>query len=251
MDRMSLGALNRCLRRSDLSRKAPTKRSLRESSRSMAPTTEDTCMSRTIAIHRSTFDARLRTILLATLVVLLAACGNDAAGPTPVPPVAQVIVQPATHSMVEGDQHQYTARVFDDAGRELTGRAVSWMSTDPQVATISAEGLLTAHIPGVALIRASSESVTGDATVTVGTAPVDRVELSRATASIEEGESTTLVAIAKDAAGRILEGRPVTWTSDEPSTVAVDASGTLTGLTTGQARVVAMIEGRSAAAVVI
>ena len=207
-------------------------------------------MSRTQAIHRAAFNALIWTVLSAALLVLLAACSDNTVGPTPVPRVAQVIVQPATHSMVEGDQHQYTVRLLDAAGRELTGRAVSWMSTDPQVATISAEGLLTAHIPGVALIRASSESVSGEATVTVSTAPVDRVELSQATASIEEGESKTLVAIAKDAAGRILEGRQVTWTSDQPSTVAVDVSGTLTGLTAGQTRIVAMIEGRSAAAVV-
>lgn len=207
-------------------------------------------MSRTQAIHRSGFDARIWTVLLAALLVLLAACGDNVVDPTPVPPVARVTVQPVTHSMVAGDQHQYTARVLDSAGRELTGRAVSWMSANPEVAAISPGGVLTALTPGAALIRASSESVTGEATVTVSSRPVDRVELSQATVSIEEGASTTLVAIAKDAAGRILEGRPASWTSNDPSTVAVDASGMLTGLTTGQTHVVARIEGRSATALV-
>lgn len=208
-------------------------------------------MSR-IAIRPTTAGTGLRSFLLSTLLLLLAACGGDAVGgPTPPPPpVAQVIVEPATHALDEGGQHQYSARLFDAAGREVSGRAVSWTTTHAEVATISGQGVLTALLPGTTQVRATSESVTGTGTLIVRSAAVDRVELSAVNVSIEEGESTTLAATAKDAAGRTLEGRTVTWMSDDPSTVTVTQSGTLTGAKPGQTRVVAMIEGRTAAAAV-
>lgn len=110
------------------------------------------------------------------LLLLLAACGGDStappppAPPPPLPPsvpVAVVMVEPASASLVVQQTQQLTATLRDAANQVLTGRAVSWISGAPSVATVGAGGLVTAVGPGTATITATSEGRSGVAQVTV------------------------------------------------------------------------------------
>jgi uncharacterized protein YjdB len=58
-----------------------------------------------------------------------------------------------------------------------------------------------------------------------------------AEAALTLGVSARLVAVAEDAAGRVLPDRPFTWTSSEPGVVAVDGDGGVVALQLGAARV--------------
>jgi len=58
-----------------------------------------------------------------------------------------------------------------------------------------------------------------------------------AEAALTLGVSARLVAVAEDAAGRVLPDRPFTWTSSEPGVVAVDGDGGVTGLQLGVAHI--------------
>jgi uncharacterized protein YjdB len=203
------------------------------------------------SLAQRTLLSRLAGSVALVLFALMAACSDDGVSPQPVPvPVAEVIVLPETNYLAEGEQDQYVITLRDASGRPLEGRAITWTTSDPLIATVSAAGLVTAHSKGVVTIRATSESVTDEVLLTVFEPPVVSVELSHTTASIEEGESLTMTAVARDADGRILDGRAATWSSDDPSVVSVDASGRLTGNKPGQSRVVVTIEGRTASAVV-
>ncbi len=82
-------------------------------------------------------------------------------------PVASVTVEPAEVVMFRKQQRQLTARVRDANGAELTGRQVTWSSSDDKLATVSATGVVSSHRRGTVTITATSEGVSGTARVTI------------------------------------------------------------------------------------
>ena len=76
-----------------------------------------------------------------------------------------VVTPPPTASSVEvtapqewapvGDSVTYTAKVLDDEGNEITGTSVSWSSSDTAIATVDANGEVTAIAEGEATITAT------------------------------------------------------------------------------------------------
>jgi len=100
--------------------------------------------------------------------VLDAAPGDDAQ-----PAVATVTVAPAASEIVPGSAIQLTAETRDATGALLTGRVVTWTSSDTAVADVSATGLVSAVNPGGPVtITATSEGQSGSALVTVLDAPM-------------------------------------------------------------------------------
>lgn len=74
---------------------------------------------------------------------------------------------------------QVSTLLQDSSGNFLTGRSITWTSSDTTIAKVSATGLVTGIAPGVASITASVEGKSGSANVTVNTAPAGIVKLSR------------------------------------------------------------------------
>jgi len=92
---------------------------------------------------------------------------------SPGAPVASVTLQPASASLVVGDSVYFTAELRDSAGTLLSGRPVSWFSTDSSVFVIQFQGgtnpiaIVRPRSAGSAFLRATSEGKTGQATITV------------------------------------------------------------------------------------
>jgi len=85
-------------------------------------------------------------------------------------PVAVVTVTPPTATVSSGGTVQLTAMLTDAAGNVLTGRVVSWASSNAAAATVSATGLVTGIAPGTATITATSEGTNGTAAITIAAA---------------------------------------------------------------------------------
>jgi hypothetical protein len=99
------------------------------------------------------------------LGTLLGACGGDSpSGPTP---VSSVLVTSPDQALVVGDTEQLTATTFDARSVKLTGRAITWTSRDPAVATVTQSGVATAVSPGTTTIEATSEGKHGERTLSV------------------------------------------------------------------------------------
>ncbi|MBL0173580.1 MAG: Ig-like domain-containing protein [Gemmatimonadaceae bacterium] len=156
---------------------------------------------------------------------MLAACGDSPAKPIP---VASVSVTPASVTLIAGATQQFTATVRDAKGAELTGRAISWTTTNGSVATISATGALATIAPGIATVQAISEGVTGTAAMTVLPVPVASVSVTLPSNTMVVGAVQQAVAVTRDAAGNVLTGRTITWSTSIPSIATVDASGRVT-----------------------
>jgi hypothetical protein len=90
----------------------------------------------------------------------------------PIPRVASVTVSPASSSVYMNSTQQLSATLRDSSGNIVTGRTVAWTSSAPQVATVSASGLVTAVSPGSATITGEREGETGPAVINVMLPPV-------------------------------------------------------------------------------
>ncbi|HEX8395784.1 MAG TPA: M6 family metalloprotease domain-containing protein [Longimicrobium sp.] len=87
---------------------------------------------------------------------------------SPATPVNTVVVSPGTASVSAGTTRQLTAALYDANNVLLTGRAVTWSSSAPSLATVSSTGLVTALAQGGPVtITATSEGKSGQSAVTV------------------------------------------------------------------------------------
>jgi hypothetical protein len=92
-------------------------------------------------------------------------------------PVAAVAVVPDTATLRVGGTRRLAVVLRDAAGAELGGRAVAWSSDDEAVATVAADGTVTARAPGSAAITAESEGRRAAASVTVLQPPLPDLAL--------------------------------------------------------------------------
>jgi uncharacterized protein YjdB len=165
-------------------------------------------------------------------------------------PVSAVIVSPAQVTLFAGQTVQLSAMVTDDGGQVLTGRPITFSTSSNQVATVSAQGLLTGIGAGTATITATSEGATGQATVTIAPDPVAGVEVSPSSASLYVGSTIQLTATPRSANGQILSGRAILWSSSTPSLASVSSSGIVTALSSGDAVIIAAVDGKQGTAMV-
>ena len=82
-------------------------------------------------------------------------------------PVASVTVVLGSASIASNGTTQATATPKDASGNALSGRTVSYSSSNTAVATVSTSGVVTALTPGTSNISAAVEGQTGVAVVTV------------------------------------------------------------------------------------
>ncbi|HYW29960.1 MAG TPA: Ig-like domain-containing protein [Gemmatimonas sp.] len=173
--------------------------------------------------------------------------------PPPVP-VATVAVSLAAASVVAGGSTTATAIVRDAAGATLTGRTVTWSTSDPTIATVNGSGAVATLKAGTVSVTATSEGQTGSATLTV-TAPsppppagVATVAVSLAATSVVAGASTSATAVLRDASGSVLTGRTVAWSTSDGTVATVSQTGAITTLKAGSVAITATSEGRTGSA---
>jgi hypothetical protein len=101
------------------------------------------------------------------MLLVLAACGGD--GRTgPVVDVAEITVEPDGVVLNDvGQSRQLTVAVLDADGDSVANPSVEWQSSDPQVVSVNATGLLLARAGGTAEVTASSGTVSDTITVSV------------------------------------------------------------------------------------
>jgi trimeric autotransporter adhesin len=82
-------------------------------------------------------------------------------------PVASVTVTPAATVASRGQQVQLQVQLRDAQGNVLTGRQVSWTSSNGRIATVNSSGLVQTQRRGSVEITATSEGVSGTARITI------------------------------------------------------------------------------------
>lgn len=149
-------------------------------------------------------------------------------------PVGIVMVNPPSASIIVGSSVQLNATTFDSIGVELFGRTVTWSSSNTNVATVSASGLVVGVTPGAPVtITATSEGRAGTAVITVLPVPIASITITPSAPSIIAGTGVQLTATAFDASGNALTGRSFSWLSSNSAVASVNSSGLVTGVAPG------------------
>lgn len=161
-------------------------------------------------------------------------------------PVASVVVDPSTATVLVGQSKQLTAKALDAQGDELSGRTITWSSSNEDVASVSSTGKVLALAAGEVTITATSEGKGGTAKIT-SVMPVSSVTVAPDSISVVVGNTGTFTATPEDANGQTLAGRAVTWQSSDAG-VATVADGVVTGVAVGLVTITATSEGKNGTA---
>jgi len=164
--------------------------------------------------------------------------------------VSQVVVTPEASDVLEGTTRPLSAEARSASGIVLTGRDIVWTSGAPGIASVNATGVVIGRAPGVAVIAAIIDGVSGFATVTVRPREVTTVQVTPSSPTIAVNATVQLEPTARDANGAQLTGRPVTWRSSQETVAFVSSTGLVVGLRAGTATITATVEGVSGSTVV-
>lgn len=170
--------------------------------------------------------------------------------------VASVRLTPQVAQLLRiGGQLQVTAQPLNATGQPLTGRAVTWFTNNPAVATVSQLGVVTAIGVGNATITVESETRTATLGITVTEVPPQSVTLEPDAFTLATNLTRQLAPIVIDSAGKLvtsLNNRQVVWQSSSSVVASVSAAGVVLGTGSGTARISVTVDGmRSNDAVVV
>lgn len=143
-------------------------------------------------------------------------------------------------SLLVGGNETLTATVLPE---DATNQNVTWKSDKPEIATVDANGKVTAVKVGEATITVTTEdggkTATCKVTVSETSVAVTGVTLNKTVLTLETGASETLTATVAPAEAT---NKKVTWKSDKPEIASVDANGKVTGVKAGEATITVTTE---------
>lgn len=169
---------------------------------------------------------------------------GQAAVTVTLPPVQTITVSPSRDTIAVGTERAHAAELRDADGKVLSGRVVAWSSSNNSIAAVSSNGIVTGIAPGTTTITASSEGRAGTAIVVVLERLASSVTLTPRSATLIVGATQALDAQITDAGGNLLTGRPIAFVSSAPAVASVSASGVVSALAPGTARITATSEGK-------
>ena len=143
-------------------------------------------------------------------------------------------------SLLVGGNETLTATVLPE---DATNQNVTWKSDKPEIATVDANGKVTAVKVGEATITVTTEdggkTATCMVTVNETSVAVTGVTLNKTALTLNIGANETLSATVAPADAT---NQKVTWKSDKPEIATVDANGKVTGVKAGEATITVTTE---------
>ena len=137
-------------------------------------------------------------------------------------------------SLRETETAQLTATVTPEDAED---RSVTWSSSDNSIATVNAEGVVSAIKEGTATITATTNdgsNLKATCTVKVSIMPVASITLNITEKTLEEGEKVNLTANVLPANA---SNKTLAWTSSDENVATVDANGLVTAVKAGTATI--------------
>ena len=190
--------------------------------------------------------------------------GVSAQVPVQVIDVATIDITPPAVFLTgpAGTSVPVTFAVKDSKGKTIDLKP-EWTTSDPKVATVSEDGVVTSVAPGTTTIIASVGStrgaggkketgeIQGGCDVTVALRPIGKVEIRPAMALARVGESQhfTVTAYAPD--GSVIPEVAAVFKSSNPDVATVDSAGMAQGRTAGATKIRAELAGQVAEATLL
>ncbi len=166
----------------------------------------------------------------------------------------RIEISPNEFATQVGEDVQYTATYFDETGDSVSGTVFVWQSSDPNIASIDANGNAMSLQVGQTRIFAEAQGISSDSallTIVNNIDQVARVVVTPGNAQLNPGETIQLSAVSNNINGDPLSGRIFTWLSSNVSIVDINSAGLATALMPGIAEITATTEGINSSPVTI
>ena len=151
-----------------------------------------------------------------------------------------IVIEPSSTTLMSlGETVQLIASVLDGNGQQVSGAVVEWSSSDASVATVSAQGLVTAVGNGSVTITARSGNASASIPVSVMQSAGNIVIEPSSATLMSLGETVQLSASVLDGNGQPVSGATVVWSSSDASVATVSGQGLVTAVGNGSATVTA------------
>lgn len=142
-----------------------------------------------------------------------------------------LIFRDAVPRLVVGQSFRFTVS-FATTRSTVAAPSVRWQSSDPAVASVDAQGTLTARSVGRVFLTAESGGLSSRIRVSIvapEVQPVASVTLSPGDNSVEIGGVQQYTATARDMEGSVVSGATFTWSSSDTTVAVVSPNGLATG----------------------
>lgn len=142
----------------------------------------------------------------------------------------------------EGASTTLNAEVRNTSWGVLEDCALDFSISDPTVARISAEGVVTGLKAGTATVTAKvrGREITDSCNITVVSAQIVSVTMSSSRMSLQAGKTSSRTATVRDGLGVRTDIKPV-YTSSNTNIATVDANGKVTAIHAGNATITARV----------
>ena len=139
-----------------------------------------------------------------------------------------------------GDTATLRAQAKDASGENISVANFIWISADETIASVSADGLITAVSNGTTSITATAGPASAAAATSIQQDAASITLLPDSLVFAAPGDTATIAASVLDAGGSEMASSPtLTWSSSDLSTVTVNSSGIVTAVASGLATVTA------------
>ncbi len=166
-------------------------------------------------------------------------------------PVRIILPRNSVQLASVGETTTLTAIVVDSLDAEILDAPLMWTSEDPTVATVDAQGEVTARMNGETRITVTSGNLSAVVTVNVEL-QTNRIVVSPESVYLTSiGEMIQLTASVRDADDMEIPGVGLTLTSDDPAVASVDGQGVVTAHMNGETRIVVTWEDLEASVSVV
>jgi len=156
--------------------------------------------------------------------------------------ISGVLVQGSPSVLTRLAQHgQMSATGVDAGGRPVASVPFTWVSSRPNVATITNDGEVVAVDEGITVITAEADGVPGTANLQVVQAAA-RVQVSPKVDTLRtSGRDGQFQAFAYDSTASRMLPVKILWRSTNPAVATVDAQGLAIARSAGTARIIAQV----------
>jgi uncharacterized protein YjdB len=178
--------------------------------------------------------------------------GITAQVPVEVIDVSSLEMAPASLPLIGpvGTSVPLTCTVFDSRHRAVDLKP-TWTSSDPKVATVSDDGVVTSVAAGATTIVTKVGDIQGISEITVRVLPIARLELRPATALVRVGDSQHYQVTAYGPDGMAIPGVAAAYHSSNPAVATIDSAGVAAGRSAGAATIRAELAGAFAEATIL
>ena len=148
---------------------------------------------------------------------------------------SSLVIMPTSVSLPKGATQSFSASaVMTDSTKQNVTGSTTWVSANPSVASIDANGNATAAGAGTTVITGTYQSFTANASVTVSNNTITSISIAPAVASAAKGTASQFAAnaVLSDGSTQNISGS-ATWTASPSSVCTVNSASLATAVGVG------------------